>query len=70
MPRKEPTGKHLKALWLVVVDDVPQAEAAEQVGISQSTISRWMRKYKMHRGSGKLYPKEMRFYPGIEEKAT
>ena len=68
--RKEPSGKVLKALWLVVVNDYSQRRAGKEVGLSHTTVGRWLKKYNLHRGVGKQYPQILRFYDGIEDKVV
>jgi predicted DNA-binding protein YlxM (UPF0122 family) len=56
--RKNLTGKQIKAIELLVYKDMLKQEIAEEVGVSTTTFSMWMRKEEfqealkeeMHRG--------------------
>lgn len=68
--KKEPTGEILKALWLVAVKHYTQAQAGKAVGLSRTTVGKWLRRYKMSHGKKKSRPQILRFCNSIEDKVT
>jgi transposase-like protein len=63
-------AKRIEAIWLILVRDYSQRQAAAVVGAHHTTVGRWLRRYNLHHLTKKSRPKIRRYEPQSDNQVA
>jgi len=69
MRRKDPDYKHLYAVWLVTIKGFSQRAAGRKIGMSHSTVGRWLKRLKLHHLKKNKRGRIARYKPQMDDFA-